>query len=281
MARIRTIKPEFCTSEQLVECSTSARLLFVTMWMFCDDGGNHPASTRRVKMECFPGDDFTIEEMEGFISELVGVGLLLEYEVEGESYWHVTGWKKHQKIDKPTEKYPPPPPNACSEKRPKKPQTPGGLDEGSTSTPRAVDEGSPPEGKGKEGKGKEGKGPSSVHLAEDSASPPTANSVSWSKEEGWVGISDEQVGKWKEAYPACDIRMQLAQMNEWLVSNPEKAVKSRWTRFISNWLKRHQDRGGDLKSNNGRSGAEYAKKWKQRVAEKQTGYQRGSGEFMP
>jgi hypothetical protein len=58
-------------------------------------------------MEVFPGDDFpeglaTIRRM---IDELLSNDLLIEYEVDGASYWQVTGWK-HQKIDKPSPKYP-------------------------------------------------------------------------------------------------------------------------------------------------------------------------------
>lgn len=105
MARIRTIKPEFFTSEQVAECSPNARLLFVGMWVFCDDQGVHPASNARLKMEVFPGDDFTRDDIGAMVNELVSAGLLTEYEVDGQKYWLVTGWK-HQKIDKPSKKYP-------------------------------------------------------------------------------------------------------------------------------------------------------------------------------
>lgn len=105
MARIRTIKPEFFTSEQVAECSPNARLLFVGIWCFCDDQGIHPASPARVKMEVFPGDAFTKSDIEAMVAELIQAGLLVEYEAEGQNYWFVTGWK-HQKIDKPTKKYP-------------------------------------------------------------------------------------------------------------------------------------------------------------------------------
>ncbi len=44
MARIRTTKPEFFTSEQVMNLSIFARFAFLGMWNFCDDGGNHPAS---------------------------------------------------------------------------------------------------------------------------------------------------------------------------------------------------------------------------------------------
>jgi hypothetical protein len=105
MPRIRTIKPDFWTSEQIVECSTNARLLFVGLWNFCDDGGVHPASVLRLKMEVFPGDDFTVDQVTGWIDELKAAGLLVEFEAQSRSWWSVTGWK-HQKIDRPSIRFP-------------------------------------------------------------------------------------------------------------------------------------------------------------------------------
>lgn len=107
MARIRTIKPEFWTSEQIVECSPTARLLFIGLWNFCDDAGNHPASAKTIKMQVFPGDDLPLSSVESLLQELVNNGLLARYESEGRQYFHVTGWH-HQKIEKPSFKYPKP-----------------------------------------------------------------------------------------------------------------------------------------------------------------------------
>lgn len=107
MGRIRTIKPEFWTAEQVVELSPIARLLFVGLWNFCDDGGRHPASPKTLKMEVFPGDDFTTEQVSGWISEAINQRLVLDYEVDGRRYWQVTGWH-HQRIDKPSYRYPKP-----------------------------------------------------------------------------------------------------------------------------------------------------------------------------
>lgn len=140
MARIRTVKPEFFTSEQVAECSTNARLLFVGMWCFCDDQGVHPASTARLKMEVFPADDFTKEQVAGMVAELVTHGLLQEYDVEGQKYWLVTGWK-HQKIDKPSKKYPLP------------------VGDDSSNCRREFDERSGTEWKGGDVEGKEEKNP--------------------------------------------------------------------------------------------------------------------------
>ncbi|AWN35765.1 hypothetical protein [Methylobacterium radiodurans] len=109
MARIRTIKPEFWTSEQVMECSTNARLLFIGLWNFCDDAGRMPASDKRIKASVFPSDDFTAEDVRRMIDELSANGLILLYTVEGKEYLQVTGWR-HQKIDRPqTSKIPEPP----------------------------------------------------------------------------------------------------------------------------------------------------------------------------
>lgn len=108
MSRIRSIKPEFWTSEQVVQCSPNARLLFVGMWSFCDDGGVHPASVMRLKMEVLPGDPFSVADVKAMVDELKSAGLIQEYEVNGEAYWMVTGWNKHQRIDQPTYRYPGP-----------------------------------------------------------------------------------------------------------------------------------------------------------------------------
>ncbi len=105
MARIRTVKPEFWTSEQIVECSVAARLLFIGLWCFCDDSGIHPASMKRLKMEVYPSDDFTVQDVSTMVHELIDHGLLEEYMVNDQPYWRVTGWH-HQRIDQPNFKFP-------------------------------------------------------------------------------------------------------------------------------------------------------------------------------
>lgn len=135
MARIRTVKPEFWSSEQVMECSPMARLMFIGLWNFCDDAGNHVASAKTIKAEIFPGDDISSSDVQGLLDELSSNSLIAFYTNDSKEYLHVTGWKKHQKIDKPTYKHP-----AFSD-----------------DARRALDESSPPEGNGREGKGEEEK----------------------------------------------------------------------------------------------------------------------------
>lgn len=149
MARIRSIKPEFFTSEQVVECSTNARLTFIGVWCFCDDGGVHPASAKRIKMEVFPGDSFTEAEVLSFVDELKRQRLIFEFETQGQICWHVTGWDRHQRIDRPTFKYPRP------------------VVTDSTSDRRTDVAASPNPRDGMEWRGKERKGEESAHKCAD------------------------------------------------------------------------------------------------------------------
>lgn len=142
MARIRTIKPEFWTSAQVVECSTNARLLFVGLWTFADDGGVIPNKPIQIKMQVFPGDDFTANQISGWLFELTNAGLIAGFENNNEQYLYVTGWDKHQRIDKPSKKYPQP------------------FDEHSKNAPVAL------------GDGKERKGMDRKDLNGSSAAPP-------------------------------------------------------------------------------------------------------------
>ncbi len=106
MSRIRTIKPEFWTSEQVISCSPHARLLYIGLWNFCDDNGVHPASLVRIKAEIFPGDDFSTSAIHQWIDQLISNNLLCAYSDGDKPYWLVTGWKNHQRIDKPNYRYP-------------------------------------------------------------------------------------------------------------------------------------------------------------------------------
>lgn len=75
--------------------------------------------------------------------------------------------------------------------------------------------------------------------------------LSWSAETGWVGFTADLMGELDAAYPACNIRRQFLAMEQWLKANPGRAVKSNWRRFVNNWLRREQDRGGDLRGQPG------------------------------
>jgi hypothetical protein len=106
MSRTRTFRPEFWTSDQVIDCSREARLTFLGLLSFCDDNGFHVASARQIHMRVYPADDIGDDAVVDWINELIDAGLLAMYEVGGIEYLSVTGWNRHQKIDKPTFRHP-------------------------------------------------------------------------------------------------------------------------------------------------------------------------------
>lgn len=171
MARIRTIKPEFWVSEQISECSPNARLTFVGMWNFCDDRGVHPAKPKTLKAELYPMDDITASQVGMWVDELIRVGLVREFEdpVDHERYWHVTGWDRHQRIDRPSFKHPAPPP--LDSTNPRRAGSSNCLDDESSNPRRAPPPGV--EGNGKEGSGEEGSSPKARSKRSTSKPPKT------------------------------------------------------------------------------------------------------------
>ncbi|WP_313449532.1 DnaT-like ssDNA-binding domain-containing protein [Atlantibacter hermannii] len=113
MARIRTVKPEFWTDEKVVECSISARLLFIGLFNFADDKGCLERSPKRIKMQVFPADTIDCEPL---IMELIAHGLLTEYSVNGSHYLQIPGFLKHQKINRPSNSNIPLPPQPDEQK---------------------------------------------------------------------------------------------------------------------------------------------------------------------
>ncbi|ALS63607.1 hypothetical protein AT395_00105 [Pandoraea apista] len=136
-----------------MELSRDARLLFIGMWNFCDDAGIHPASPKRLKAEVFPADDLTSLDIRRLVDELVSIGLVEEYEVDGEAFWIVTGWH-HQKIEKPTYTHPRPdgtlPANAPARRKTRisssnSTSSRGDVDDKSPNDRRPLDDNSPTE----------------------------------------------------------------------------------------------------------------------------------------
>jgi hypothetical protein len=154
MSRIRTVKPDFWVSEQVLSCSPLTRLLFIGMWNFCDDNGVHPASYVRLRAEIFPGDNYALDDIKHWIGELISSGLVREYVVENITYWIVTGWKKHQRIDRPTYKHPLPL-SDIKKITDNSSNTHRVIIDDSATTPQVVSDGSATDRNGMERRGKE------------------------------------------------------------------------------------------------------------------------------
>lgn len=94
MARIRTIKPEFFTSEDVVSMSPLARLLFIALWCEADREGRLEWKPRTFKMRYLPADDCSIDAL---CREITSAGLLVLYG-DGAYGWIPT-FGKHQHVN--------------------------------------------------------------------------------------------------------------------------------------------------------------------------------------
>ncbi len=141
MARIRTIKPEFFTSEDIVGLSPLARLLYIGLWCESDREGRLNWKPRTLKMKYLPAESCDIAAL---CQELVDSNLVAPYIVDGEPYALLPSFKKHQTINsrESASSIPDPPDELHVHAR-------------EHICLHVQDDG---DGKGKEGKGREGKG---------------------------------------------------------------------------------------------------------------------------
>jgi hypothetical protein len=118
--RIRSIKPEFFTSETLARVSISARLTFIGLWTYVDDNGVGLDNERLIAAALYPLDDDPLESLRRVsedLRQLSAAGVIVRYEVSGRRYMFVTNWLEHQKVShpgkprfpRPAKDYTPPP----------------------------------------------------------------------------------------------------------------------------------------------------------------------------
>lgn len=102
MARIRSIKPEFCQSESMGNVSRDARLLFILLWTLCDDHGRTRAPSRMLASLLYPYDSDAASLIDGWLEELEQENCIALYEVNGARYLQIINWQSHQKVDRPS-----------------------------------------------------------------------------------------------------------------------------------------------------------------------------------
>lgn len=143
MARIRTVKPEFFTSEDIVGLSAFSRLLYIAIWCEADKAGRLEWKPKTLKMRYFPADDIDITAL---CQELTSRGLVVPY---GDGLAHIPTFGEHQHIN----------PRETASKLPEPPR----VNHASPRVPDASPRVSDAQG-GREGKGKEGEKSPDGHL---------------------------------------------------------------------------------------------------------------------
>ena len=94
MARIRSLKPEFFSDEDVADLPPLLRLLFAGMWCHCDREGRLKDKPRTIKALALPFDDIDINAA---LQQLHDAGFIIRYSAEGVGYIQVRTWEKHQR----------------------------------------------------------------------------------------------------------------------------------------------------------------------------------------
>jgi len=110
--RIRSIKPDFFTSEVIASLPLSARLTFIGLWTYVDDNGVGVDNPRLINAAIWPLEDDPLETLRRTsrdLQSLAEAGLIQRYEVSGKRFLFITSWDEHQKVSHPSRpRYPRP-----------------------------------------------------------------------------------------------------------------------------------------------------------------------------
>lgn len=102
--RIRTIKPAFWTSDDIIDLPDDfTRLLFIGLWNYADDEGRGRDRAALIVAALFPlREDITAAHVEVGMTNLACAGLITRYIVEDRWYFVVAKWGQHQRISHPS-----------------------------------------------------------------------------------------------------------------------------------------------------------------------------------
>ncbi len=103
MARKRMIDPDFWTDEKLGSCKRDERLFFMGLISNADDEGRGRGNLKLLKATIFPYDeDIKVKDMEQMVCSLMSKGMAYFYVVDGQDFYYLPNFLKHQTINKPT-----------------------------------------------------------------------------------------------------------------------------------------------------------------------------------
>lgn len=98
--RIRTIKPEWLDDQKLSTCTPMARVLSVALILLADDYGNGRADPSYLRGLVFRNSRG--KSVIGAIRELVECGYIVIYAANGDDYYHISNWSRHQLVKNPS-----------------------------------------------------------------------------------------------------------------------------------------------------------------------------------
>lgn len=264
MARKRMISPEIWENDDFSEIPILARLLFIGMISNADDFGKGKANPRLLKSKVFPYDEgITTDDINDCFVDIAMHTSTVFYQNGGTLYYQLTTWQNWQTVNRPSPSKIPDYDAAesvrCENYHSHSCVT--SLTEDSLNAQTHVTD----QVKEKE-KRKESEGKINNNCPEQSTGQQEPNPHDGESEQNSMvkpvavfslplvgdeefGITQADIDLWAELYPAVDIMQDLRAMKGWLLSNPKKKkTKGGIKRFITSWLSRTQNNGGNLKA---------------------------------
>lgn len=105
------IKPEFYDDEKLAGVPRDARLRFIGMLNFSDDYGVVKGHPTWLKNRIFPYDEISPATFKKWLQGLEEIRAIIPFKHDGESFYLIRNFLKHQSINKPSKQRNPEPPN--------------------------------------------------------------------------------------------------------------------------------------------------------------------------
>ena len=229
----RILKESICRSDEIDSLTWFEEVLFYRLIVICDDFGRYDGRAKIIKGSCFPLKDITEKDIDKALEKLSAVGLVRVYEAQGRPYLQLVTWAEHQRIRNQKSKYP----EFTSDCKLLLSNDSSGQHM-ETSGNKCVRNPIQSESKSKS--------ESEANICSEqqaAAEPPIITLVLNTGDE--FPITQEDVNKWMELYPAVDIMQELRSMKGWCESNPKKRKTAGGIkRFINSWLAKEQNRGG-------------------------------------
>lgn len=110
MARIRSIKPEYWSDEQVASWPMVSRLAYIALWNEADDEGRLRANLLYLKGRMFPYDARL--DLAAVLEPIIASGKMILYSADGQSYAWLPRFEEHQVINRPSKSRLPGPPPA-------------------------------------------------------------------------------------------------------------------------------------------------------------------------
>ena len=245
MGRIRTVKPDLFRHEELFEAEHATRLplrlAFIGLTTCADIDGRFRWRPRVLKLDVLPYDAV---DFDAVMNALAEHGFIRRYEVDGEAFGCFPTWAEHQRPNhrESASRIPPPPDVGTTFAGPTFEHPPGHAREIPGHVP-GEREGEREREEGKSSTNTNTVGRSiaiNLNPAPVASVTPLAQAVEFPVKGGGVWRpSQEDLHRWRNAYPRLNRLEEFRKARVWLGDNPNRLKTKRgMTRFIGSWLAR-------------------------------------------